>query len=207
MLDEGDFVAGHVADAPVVAIGHSFGGYTMLALAGAGYDLATLGPQCTADPSRSEFCSNWSPEAEAIFAQGFRDTRINTVIEMGTGDYSLFGAAGVAQVAVPVLHQTGSLDEHTPVDGEAYWQVLQGGLHRRLQIEVATHATFTDFSGFYDATVEGRMDVALGFDIINAYSYAWVLRAEADDFSTALGAEAPFLDGSTQTWAEAQILK
>jgi predicted dienelactone hydrolase len=208
LLDDGDFVRGHLKEGPVVALGHSFGGYTVFALAGATYDLATLGPACVAGTGPSEFCSTWSSEAESKFVHGFRDERVSAVVAMAAGDYELFGADGLTTVSVPVMEETATLDDRSVTDGDDYWAALPGAFDRRIQIEGGTQLTFTDYSGTLDATVEGRIDTQEGFDIIDAYSYAWVLRAESADFhDTSDVSEAALLDGESLPYPEVSLMR
>lgn len=187
-LQADDPLSGRVEQGPVLAIGHSFGGYTAFALVGARYDLDTLAPACESGSDTSAFCSTWSDEAEALFSGGFRDERVVAALAMAPGDHDLFGASGVAEVGAPVLHMTGDLDGSTPTDGEAYWSALQGGPDRRVQITGATHQAFTDFANVLDPA-EGELEAERGFRVIDAYALAWAWRALGDE------AGAEVLDG------------
>jgi predicted dienelactone hydrolase len=178
------------ADAAVVT-GHSFGGYTALALAGAAYDPAGLAA-CT--PDTSSFCSTLSETLSSAFLQGLGDTRIVSAVSMAAGDFGLFGADGVGSVDVPVLLLTGELDSD---DGDAYWSALRGGADRRVDIVGAGHQAFTDFSGVLPDG--GTIAPEEGFRVVRAYTLAGV-RAGFGDASVA-----PVLDGE-RTVSEAAVL-
>jgi len=173
----------------VVATGHSFGGYSVLALAGATYDPAVI-DACT--PDTSGFCSTMTPALAGAFLAGERDARVVAAVAMAAGDYDLFGAAGVGAIEVPVLQMTGEMD---PGDGDAYWAALQGGANRRLHVLGAGHQAFTDFSGVLEDG--GTIDPEEGFRIIRAYGLAAV-RAGLGDTRVAvvLDGERPVADAA-----------
>ncbi|HNH48937.1 MAG TPA: hypothetical protein PKY30_17975, partial [Myxococcota bacterium] len=107
-LPSDPLVGAHLADGPALALGHSFGGYTLLALAGAGYDPANLAG-CT--PESSSFCSTMTPDRQALFEAGFLEDRIGAYVVMAPGDSVLFGEAGLQAIDAPVLHMTATLDQ------------------------------------------------------------------------------------------------
>jgi hypothetical protein len=116
-----------------------------------------------------------TPALEAQFAAGFADPRIVGAVAMAAGDYELFGAANLANLAGPALLMTGEMD---PGDGDAYWAALQGGANRRLHVLGAGHQAFTDFSG---ALADGgTIDPEVGFSIIRGYALALVATARGD---------------------------
>lgn len=101
-------------------IGHSFGGYTALALAGAKLDFDTLQANCNspklifnaADPSMLLQCT--ALEAPEQFSANLRDERIQSVMAMNPITSSVFGPAGFSQIAVPSLLVAGSADPIAP---------------------------------------------------------------------------------------------
>ncbi|MGB3300736.1 MAG: alpha/beta hydrolase [Phormidesmis sp.] len=101
-------------------IGHSFGGYTALALAGAKLDFDTLQANCNspklifnaADPSMLLQCT--ALEAPEQFSENLRDERIQSVMAMNPITSSVFGPAGFSQLAVPSLLVAGSADPIAP---------------------------------------------------------------------------------------------
>lgn len=108
----------------VGAIGHSFGGYTILATAGATVDFDRLQQQCAPE---AEFVSNisrllqcralelTSPEDVALLSEGgLRDERIRFVMAFNTVS-NLFGETGMGRIQVPTLIAGGVFDYVTPI--------------------------------------------------------------------------------------------
>ncbi len=138
-------------------IGHSFGGYTALALAGAKLNFDTLQANCNspelifnaADPSMLLQCT--ALRAPEQFSENLRDERIQSVVAMNPVTSSVFGQEGFSQIAIPSLLIAGSADpvapalleqirpfiwlsEAKPTTGEAdgsehYLALIQGGSH------------------------------------------------------------------------------
>lgn len=131
-------------DGHVLGMGHSFGGYTMLALLGAQFDMASLNERC-AVPADDGICSTWSTDAAARFAAGMRDDRIEAGVIIAAGDFRQYGAAGVAAVSVPVLHMTGGLDTGNATDAPLYWDALPAPSWRA-HTEHGAHTSWTDFA-------------------------------------------------------------
>ncbi|MEL6813405.1 MAG: alpha/beta hydrolase [Cyanobacteria bacterium J06598_3] len=104
----------------VGAMGHSFGGYTVLALAGGQLNFDTLQTNCAsndfifnaANPSMLLQCTALlAPEQ---FTLDLQDDRIKAVMAINPVTSSLFGPAGFAQIAVPSLIVSGSADPVAP---------------------------------------------------------------------------------------------
>lgn len=171
----------------VVAVGHSFGGYTMYGLSGAVYDIDALIVACESGAGPSAFCSTMSPDYATIFRNGLADPRVDAIVAMAAGDFELFGAPGVAAIEVPVLHMTGGLDPGA--DNEPYWDAMDGPDALRVHLPAAGHQSFTDFSGILE-DVEGLLEPEEGFRAIRAYVLAFAR------FHTGDVAVAPVLDGT-----------
>ncbi|MEZ4837501.1 MAG: hypothetical protein R2873_36800, partial [Caldilineaceae bacterium] len=112
----------------VAVVGHSYGGYTALAAAGAQYDIQAYQERCAAlaiDDPLSFFCAPLLPfiadmAARADLADApdglwpsFGDPRVTAIVPMA-GDSYLFGEAGLAQIDVPMMVMGGSADSGTP---------------------------------------------------------------------------------------------
>ncbi len=93
-------------------IGHSFGGYTALALAGATIDFDYLTKEC----SQEIYSANASliVQCEALKlprqANNFRDARIKFALGINPFDSSIFGPQGLAKVRIPVAIAAASDD-------------------------------------------------------------------------------------------------
>lgn len=156
-----------------VAIGHSFGGYTLFGLAGGTWDEAAL---ACPDPS-IDFCSTMTPATADLFRAGFRDERVIAALPMAPGDYGLYGA-GLANVTVPTMLMGGGLDPGG--DGQPFWDVLSADdRHRYVRIDDAGHQSFTDFSGLLE-DFPGLVMPEEGFRIVDVYALAWARAALGD---------------------------
>ena len=101
----------------VGVIGHSFGGYTGLALAGGTLNFPALrrdcGPQIqeTLNISQILQCQALElPQAEYTLA----DARVKAVLAISPLSSGIFGAEGLGQVQAPVMMVSGSIDTVTP---------------------------------------------------------------------------------------------
>ncbi|EAZ90275.1 hypothetical protein CY0110_04101 [Crocosphaera chwakensis CCY0110] len=100
----------------VGAFGHSFGGYTALAVAGATLDLQHLQKDC--DSSASRFNQAILLQCRALKLQQpipkLKDERISAVLVYNPVNASIFGPEGLANVKVPVFVGAGTYDLTTP---------------------------------------------------------------------------------------------
>ena len=110
----------------VAVAGHSLGGYTTLALAGAAVDLTHLEETCTSrqtfliDVTRLISCRIFSlpPEQIQQLAEGdLRDERVGLAMMYAPISH-LFGEAGIGHVQIPTVLMGGSLDVVTPFMSE-----------------------------------------------------------------------------------------
>ncbi|MCB9541803.1 MAG: hypothetical protein H6703_05070 [Myxococcales bacterium] len=136
-------LAGAVGDT-VVLTGHSFGGYTLLALAGADYAVDHWLTRC-AELAPPPFCGDDFQARAPLYRQGFRDPRVDLAIPMAPGNYDLFGE-GLAAVDVPVLLFTADRDASTTdaLAGDPIWDALPSDpRHRRVRLRDGGHFSFT----------------------------------------------------------------
>ncbi len=123
-------------------IGHSFGGYTVLALAGAEIDFDRVKRDC--NPNRSLNLSvllqctakDLKPQQYAL-----KDPRIKAIFAISPLDSTIFGRRGMSQIRTPVLLMGGSDDIITPAVPEQiypftwlqtpdkYLAILEKGTH------------------------------------------------------------------------------
>ncbi|MGD1895338.1 MAG: alpha/beta hydrolase [Phormidesmis sp.] len=120
-LNEGNgALAGKLDPSRVGIIGHSFGGYTALALSGAKLDFDTLQANCESDafifnganPSMLLQCTALLEPAQ--FNEDLRDERIQAVIALNPVTSSLFGPEGFAEISIPSLIVAGTSDPVAP---------------------------------------------------------------------------------------------
>jgi predicted dienelactone hydrolase len=124
----GAALAGMIDMDNIAVVGHSYGGYTALAAAGARFDFAAYKTRCadlTADDPLNFFCGPVVPkEADMATRAGLSevpsglwpsvgDPRVKAAISMA-GDAYLFDQTGLAEVKVPIMVMGGTVDEGTP---------------------------------------------------------------------------------------------
>lgn len=111
----------------VAAAGHSFGGYTALALGGATVDFEHLRQDCSRetfieflDPAVLLQCRalESSPEAMQQLTQGLKDDRVGLVIAFNPVNASIFGPKGLSPIQVPVVIGASGYDPAAPLVSE-----------------------------------------------------------------------------------------
>lgn len=179
---------------PSVVMGHSFGGYTVLASAGATFASGAL--DCP-DPSTG-FCSTMTPALRTVFEGGLADARFDAALLMAPGDYGLFEAAGIGAITMPTLLMTGTEDQPPGSEVDQMWAALQGDGARRVTLDGAGHQSFTDFA---DTMEDVTLSAEASTRIIDVYGLAWARRAAGD------ADVAPVLDGEREVAAEAALAR
>ena len=112
----------------IAVIGHSYGGYTALAMAGAQYDLDAFNARCAElapENPNTLLCAPIVPkEAEMAARAGlepmpaglwpsFGDPRVTAILPIA-GDSYLFDQAGLSKITIPVMAIGGTADTGTP---------------------------------------------------------------------------------------------
>lgn len=111
----------------IAVVGHSYGGYTALAAAGARFDFAAYEERCAAlaaDDPLTFFCAPLANELDMARRAGlgevpsdlwpsFGDPRVTAAISLA-GDAYLFDQRGLAELEVPIMAMGGTVDEGTP---------------------------------------------------------------------------------------------
>jgi len=135
--------AGKLNLTQVGAIGHSFGGYTVLSLAGAKIDFENLAKDCGKPYTMLNIALLLECRALDLPHQNYQlqDKRIGAIVGLNPVNRSLFGAKGLANVNIPVLLVSGSHDHITPSvfeqaasfiwlgSSKKYWMMEEGGTH------------------------------------------------------------------------------
>jgi len=127
---------GHLKLDQVAAIGHSFGGYGVLALGGAVVDLHHARQMCDQtyfldflNPALLLQCRvlelESSPEMVQQLTQDLRDERVSFVVAVNPVTRVLFGQQGMRQLQVPVVLVGGGYDVAAPLVPEQVYTFTQ----------------------------------------------------------------------------------
>ncbi|WP_119066713.1 alpha/beta hydrolase family protein [Aggregatilinea lenta] len=143
----------------IAVVGHSYGGYTALAMAGARFDSDGMEALCdtareAGDPN-AWLCELVVPRVAdmaelAGFAAvpeglwpGWGDSRIDAIVSMA-GDAYFFGEAGLAEITIPVMALGGTADTGTPYLWGTYptYEHVSSPTKARVAFEDAEHMIF-----------------------------------------------------------------
>lgn len=186
----------------VAVVGHSYGGFTALAAAGARLDPSSLVSRCEGetDPMVSAyFCDTFIGSEDALAADlgldavpdglwpSMGDPRVDAIVAMA-GDAYLFGEDGLAAVEIPAMLLGGTADTGTPwawgaqlahdsVSSDTRALVeLVGAEHMIATAECAdmpfTEAMPEEFRAYM--CQDPAWDKADGLDVINHMTTAWL---------------------------------
>ncbi|BAY88842.1 MULTISPECIES: alpha/beta hydrolase [unclassified Tolypothrix] len=155
------------------AIGHSFGGYTVLALGGGKLNFEQLRRDCA--PNRTLNVSVFLQcRAYELPAQNYplQDERIKAVLAVNPIDSSVLGETGINQIKLPTMLVAGTQDIFAPPLSEQIYPFtwLPNQNKYLVVIENATH-----FSAIAEPTAENNVlpvpEALLGPNRAPAYSY------------------------------------
>lgn len=206
-----------VIDMEKVAVaGHSSGGYTALAAAGARFDINAFNQRC--ENARAEGDPNgWlcdpleAFEGDMVALAGldpmpdglwpsWGDPRVDAIITMA-GDSYLFDQAGLAEITIPVLAMGGTADTGTPFEwgvGPTY-AYISSSQKALVAFEAAEHGLFANSCesapwlvdiGFWWMCVDPIWDRHRTNDLTNHFATAFLL-AEFKDDAKAVDALSP----------------
>ena len=208
-LPSGDPLSGRLTDDLVLA-GHSYGGFTSLASAGASFSEEAIA-ECD-DGVENSFCSTMTPAYADLLRAGFKDDRVKAVIPMAAGNSYELGPGGVQDVDIPVMLMSASMDDRCPNDtqGDPYWENITHPDSIRVDLERGGHHSYiltcelTPFLG--DANGGGCGDQYLDFEtaltITNAYALSFAryhLFGDAE-MTPILQGQSPIWDGVTLSY-------
>lgn len=131
----GDPLEGKLDAAKIAVSGHSFGTYTVWALAGAKLDTTAIRGFCAESPARYPDCDE---ALLAAFDADLTEPRAKAFVPMAGGESDFFGPSGYgATVRGPVLLMTGTVDRGTNdrpfSDASGFdftWVDVEGGCHQ-----------------------------------------------------------------------------
>lgn len=119
-------IAASVDAERIAAAGHSLGGFTVLALAGAGLDPARHAAYCSAHPERADcvFLATIDSRGDADWRQRMLatptgDPRVDAVVSFDLGLTQLFDPASLAGLDLPVLVIGAGRENAVPLDAES----------------------------------------------------------------------------------------
>ncbi|MGK7881183.1 MAG: alpha/beta hydrolase [Crocosphaera sp.] len=161
----------------VGVMGHSFGGYAALALAGAKLDFDIL----------EEICGRnlWGPNLSLLLQcralelprkdYNFRDERITSALVINPVTSAVFGAKGLSQVSIPVFLAAGSSDPATPAAIEqlqAFVWINTDDKYFAL-VEGQAHVNFTKLDAQMKAVLDSLPDLSIpNQKVIDTYGNA-----------------------------------
>jgi predicted dienelactone hydrolase len=96
--------------------GHSFGGYTALAIAGAEIDWQNLKAECNREYGALNISLLLQCRALELPQEAYnlRDTRVKAVFAANPVNRAIFGQKGLSKISIPVMLAAGSYDPATP---------------------------------------------------------------------------------------------
>lgn len=185
----------------VGVMGHSFGGYTALTLAGAEINFEDLNTVCALTPGLPNLSLLLQCRALELprRSYSFRDQRVKAILSLDPVGSEVFGAKGLRPIQIPVLIVAGSEDNTTPAVFEQIrlfpWLTTA---HRYLAlIEGKAHiGTFSDLDANLNLVLRRvtnlkGLNSSIFYSYINSLSLAFFEVYLADNL-----AYAPYLQSS-----------
>jgi predicted dienelactone hydrolase len=200
----------------VAVIGHSFGGYTSLVMAGARFDINGMEALCQSaneagDPN-AWLCGMVLPHVASMAElagldsvpdglwPAWGDSRVDAIVPMA-GDAYFFNEAGLAEITVPVMAIGGTSDTGTPYMWGTYptYEHVSSQTKARVSFENAEHMIFASTCealpwfaeiGFYEFCSDAVWDVNRAHDLVNHFTTAFLL-AELNQDADAAAALMP----------------
>lgn len=142
---------GQLSTHQVTVIGHSLGGYTALALAGAQLDLSDLRQFCREQLPINRSAADWLQCAAVDLPnqrQPLRDERVVQIMALNPLVGRLFGKRGINQVKIPTLILSSTNDAITPALDHQLRPFAQLGGNKYLLTTIGgTHLSIGNLSG------------------------------------------------------------
>ncbi len=173
------------ADAGYAIMGHSFGGYTTLAVSGAIIDTDVVAATCSS--SGGWLCSHvasWAADHPDQTVWDQSDPRAWAAVAFAPAAYETL-SAGLGLIDIPTQIQAGDLDTTTPWPGtvQPIWEGLQVSPRAAAHIDGAGHFSFSDACTILPTYPECSGDFrepADVHDISRTLALAWALAAQGD---------------------------
>lgn len=157
--------------------GHSFGGYTALAVGGAEIDLENLQQECETEFGFLNISLLLQCRALSLsdLPTQFRDRRVQAVIGANPVNRSIFGPRGLATVEIPVLLGSGLYDPATPAIFEQAGSFIWLGSRQKylVIIEGQAHVDFSQLdAGITDAIDSFERLTLPSPELIDSYAHS-----------------------------------
>ncbi len=161
----------------VGAFGHSFGGYTVLAIAGAQIDFTNLAKECNKPYGALDTALLLECRALELPRQvyQFRDQRVVAVIAANPVNRGIFGPKGISQIDIPIMLGSGSYDPATPPVFEQIGSFTWlKSTNKYLGLgEGQAHVDFSTMDGGITSTIKSTVDLTLPKpSLLHKYFYA-----------------------------------
>ena len=144
---QGGLLEGCVDESAGFAVsGHSYGGYTSMAVAGATLDIAAMDAYCQVTPDDwCEIVDLWEADHPGESTADLSDSRAWVSVPMTPAGAEFFDD-GVANVDIPMAILAGTLDDVTPTDEEArpMFEGLTTTPRALAVVDGAGHLSFSD---------------------------------------------------------------
>ena len=192
----------------VGVMGHSFGGYTALALAGANLDFESLETDCGR--------RLWGPNLSLLLQcralelprqdYNFRDQRVTSALVINPVTSAVFGAKGLSNITIPVLLAAGSSDPATPAAIEqlqAFVWINTDDKYFAL-VEGQAHVNFSKLDAQMQAVLDSLPDLTIpNQKIIDTYGNAFLV-AFAEVYNAKNEQFRPYLTSSYANYVSQQ---
>jgi predicted dienelactone hydrolase len=223
----GSSLAGLVDPEVVAVIGHSYGGYTALAAAGARIDSAGLTTHCQeaaqANHPAAWLCDMLLPNLPDMAAlagfdtlpdelwPGWSNPRVDAIVSMA-GDAFFFGETGLAEINVPVLAIGGTADNDSPFlwGTQPTYEYVSSPRKAQVALNDAEHMIFTnncDAIRWYAKPLAGEFcadtawDRQQAHDLIGHFTTAFLLAELKQDHDAAAALAPDAVEFSKVTYA------
>ncbi len=222
---EGGLLEGLINTDLIAVTGHSYGGYTALATAGARVDIDGFNARCEAAREAGDtntwLCDLLVPHIDDMAALAgldplpeglwpvWADPRVVAIVPMA-GDSYIFDQAGLAEITIPVMAMGGTRDNSTPYEWgtQPTYEYVSSQNRSLVAFERARHMIFTEKCdavpwlqklGMGSSCSDPVWDMDRAHDLINHFATAFLL-AELygdEDAAAALSPDAVDFPGIT----------
>lgn len=167
----------------VAVSGHSFGGFTSLAIAGASFAVDPLADECELG-QHGRYCTILQrPAVVDVFREGLGDPRIRAAVPQTPAGAVVF-REGLQDIEIPTLLMTAALDASLRADeeGDPIWEYMSKPQHQRVDLLRGGHFTYSNMCELFgavemvaeDGCNENFIAIEDAFPIINAYALAFL---------------------------------